>query len=117
MRILDSKDPRDRPFADSAPTIQLSAEAEDFFGQVRAGLDAAGVAYPSPEWTWDDELAAAQLLDLVHHGLGLGDQAGGTSITSSRCTSTAELRGTTERPRASRWVFVKAAPNSRINEE
>lgn len=45
LRILDSKDPRDRPFADSAPTIQLSAEAEDFFGQVRAGLDAAGVAY------------------------------------------------------------------------
>ncbi|MCJ8191258.1 histidine--tRNA ligase [Sphingomicrobium aestuariivivum] len=45
LRILDSKDPRDRPFADSAPTMQLSAEAEDFFGQVKAGLDAAGVAY------------------------------------------------------------------------
>jgi len=45
LRILDSKDPRDRPFADSAPTMKLSAEAEDFFGQVRAGLDAAGVAY------------------------------------------------------------------------
>lgn len=45
LRILDSKDPRDRPFADAAPTISLSAEAEDFFGQVRAGLDAAGVAY------------------------------------------------------------------------
>src|SRR5215203_7422201 len=25
--------------------MQLSAEAEDFFGKVRAGLDAAGVAY------------------------------------------------------------------------
>ncbi|MEO8619025.1 MAG: histidine--tRNA ligase [Sphingomicrobium sp.] len=45
LRILDSKDPRDRPFADSAPTMTLSAEAEDFFGHVRAGLDAAGVAY------------------------------------------------------------------------
>lgn len=45
LRILDSKDPRDRPFADAAPTITLSGEAEDFFGQVRAGLDAAGVAY------------------------------------------------------------------------
>jgi histidyl-tRNA synthetase len=45
LRILDSKDPRDRPFADSAPTIALSAEAEDFFSQVRAGLEAAGVAY------------------------------------------------------------------------
>ena len=29
----------------AAPTISLSPEAEDFFGQVRAGLDAAGVAY------------------------------------------------------------------------
>ena len=45
LRILDSKDPRDRPFADSAPAMTLSPEAEDFFGQVRAGLDAAGVAY------------------------------------------------------------------------
>jgi len=45
MRILDSKDPRDRPAADSAPTMALSGEAEDFFGKVRAGLDAAGVAY------------------------------------------------------------------------
>lgn len=45
LRILDSKDPRDRPFADTAPTMTLTAEAEDFFGAVRAGLDAAGIAY------------------------------------------------------------------------
>ena len=45
LRILDSKDPRDRPFAISAPTIALSPEAEDFFGRVRSGLDAAGVGY------------------------------------------------------------------------
>jgi histidyl-tRNA synthetase len=45
LRILDSKDPRDRPFADTAPTISLSPEAEDFFAQVRVGLDAAGIAY------------------------------------------------------------------------
>ena len=45
LRILDSKDPRDRPAADSAPKMMLSGEAEDFFGKVRAGLDAAGVAY------------------------------------------------------------------------
>ena len=45
MRILDSKDPRDRPAADSAPKMVLSGEAEDFFGKVREGLDAAGVAY------------------------------------------------------------------------
>ena len=45
LRILDSKDPRDRPFADSAPPMVLTSEAEDFFGQVKAGLDAAGIDY------------------------------------------------------------------------
>jgi len=45
LRILDSKDPRDRPFADSAPTMKLTAEAEDFFSQVLSGLDAAGISY------------------------------------------------------------------------
>jgi histidyl-tRNA synthetase len=47
MRILDSKDPRDRPIADSAPDIDafLTAEAQDFFGALTAGLDAAGVAW------------------------------------------------------------------------
>jgi histidyl-tRNA synthetase len=47
MRILDSKDPRDRPIADSAPDIDafLTGEAQDFFGAVTAGLDAAGVAW------------------------------------------------------------------------
>ena len=45
LRILDSKDARDKPFAASAPAMVLTAEAEDFFAAVRAGLDAAGVAY------------------------------------------------------------------------
>jgi len=47
LRILDSKDPRDRPAADSAPDIDafLTGEARAFFDQVRAGLDAAGVRY------------------------------------------------------------------------
>ncbi|MDZ3832429.1 MAG: histidine--tRNA ligase [Sphingopyxis sp.] len=47
LRILDSKDPRDRPIADSAPDIDafLTGEAQDFFGAVTAGLDAAGVAW------------------------------------------------------------------------
>jgi histidyl-tRNA synthetase len=47
MRILDSKDPRDRPAADSAPDIDafLTEEARAFFDAVKAGLDAAGVAY------------------------------------------------------------------------
>ena len=47
LRILDSKDPRDRPVADSAPPIDafLTLEAADFFAKVTAGLDAAGVAW------------------------------------------------------------------------
>src|ERR1700712_4929278 len=45
LRILDSKDPRDRPAADTAPKMVLSSEAEDFFAQVREGLEAAGVEY------------------------------------------------------------------------
>jgi histidyl-tRNA synthetase len=45
LRILDSKDPRDRPAADTAPKMILSSEAEDFFAKVCAGLEAAGVSY------------------------------------------------------------------------
>ncbi|MEP7350126.1 MAG: histidine--tRNA ligase [Sphingorhabdus sp.] len=47
LRILDSKDPKDRPIANAAPVIDdyLSEEAQDFFGSVTAGLDAAGVAW------------------------------------------------------------------------
>ena len=47
LRILDSKDPRDRPAADSAPDIDifLTDEARDFFDTVTTGLDAAGVAW------------------------------------------------------------------------
>ncbi|CAN1563320.1 HisS Histidyl-tRNA synthetase [Sphingomonadaceae bacterium] len=47
LRILDSKDPDDRGVAHAAPKIDefLSSEAQDFFGAVTAGLDAAGVAW------------------------------------------------------------------------
>ncbi|MEQ1542553.1 MAG: histidine--tRNA ligase [Novosphingobium sp.] len=47
LRILDSKDPRDKVFVADAPKIDdfLSGEAQDFFGKVTSGLDAAGVAW------------------------------------------------------------------------
>lgn len=47
MRILDSKDPKDRPIADSAPDIDayLTEEAARFFRAVTDGLDAAGVKW------------------------------------------------------------------------
>ncbi|MFC3578540.1 histidine--tRNA ligase [Sphingomonas hylomeconis] len=62
LRILDSKDPRDRPIADSAPDIDayLTVEARAFFDAVTAGLDAAGVA-----WTRNARLVRG--LDYYRH--------------------------------------------------
>jgi histidyl-tRNA synthetase len=62
LRILDSKDPRDRPAADSAPGIDdfMTAAAQDFFAAVTAGLDAAGVA-----WTRNARLVRG--LDYYRH--------------------------------------------------
>lgn len=62
LRILDSKDPKDRPIADSAPDIDayLTGEAQDFFGAVTAGLDAAGVA-------WERNARLVRGLDYYRH--------------------------------------------------
>jgi histidyl-tRNA synthetase len=62
LRILDSKDERDRKFVADAPKIDqfLSGEAQDYFGQVCAGLEAAGVA-----WTRNEALVRG--LDYYRH--------------------------------------------------
>jgi histidyl-tRNA synthetase len=62
MRILDSKDPRDRPIADAAPDIDahLTSEAGAFFESVTKGLDAAGV-----KWTRNGRLVRG--LDYYRH--------------------------------------------------
>jgi len=62
LRILDSKDPRDRPIADAAPEIDayLSSEAGAFFEAVTRGLQAAGVA-----WTRNARLVRG--LDYYRH--------------------------------------------------
>jgi len=62
LRILDSKDPRDRPIADSAPDIDahLTSEAGGYFEAVTKGLDAAGVA-----WTRNSRLVRG--LDYYRH--------------------------------------------------
>jgi histidyl-tRNA synthetase len=62
LRILDSKDPRDRPVADSAPDIDLylTDEARSFFDKVTAGLDAAGVA-------WERNARLVRGLDYYRH--------------------------------------------------
>jgi histidyl-tRNA synthetase len=51
LRILDSKDPRDRRFVADAPRIDqfLSDEALRFFESVTSGLDAAGVKWSRAE--------------------------------------------------------------------
>ncbi len=62
LRILDSKDPRDQAFLSDAPKIDdfLSGEAQDFFGKVTSGLDAAGVV-----WTRSPSLVRG--LDYYRH--------------------------------------------------
>ncbi len=51
LRILDSKDARDKPFLADAPKIDafLSDEASAFFAAVTRGLDAAGVKWVRAE--------------------------------------------------------------------
>jgi histidyl-tRNA synthetase len=62
LRILDSKDPRDKVFVGDAPQIDqfLSAEAQDFFAAVTSGLDAAGVS-------WTRNPALVRGLDYYRH--------------------------------------------------
>ncbi|NBC37065.1 histidine--tRNA ligase [Novosphingobium sp. FSY-8] len=62
LRILDSKDPRDKVFVADAPMIDdfLSAQAQDFFAAVTSGLDAAGVA-------WQRNAALVRGLDYYRH--------------------------------------------------
>jgi histidyl-tRNA synthetase len=62
LRILDTKDPDERPIADAAPSIDdfLTSEASDFFAQVTTGLDGAGV-----KWTRNPRLVRG--LDYYRH--------------------------------------------------
>ncbi len=62
LRILDSKDPRDRKFVADAPKIDafLSSDARAFFDAVTSGLDAAGV-----KWTRAESLVRG--LDYYRH--------------------------------------------------
>jgi len=62
LRILDSKDPKDRAMCADAPNVDqhLTAEASDFFAAVTTGLDAAGVP-----WTRNARLVRG--LDYYRH--------------------------------------------------
>ena len=62
LRILDSKDEGDRGICHAAPVIDdyLSGEAQDFFGSVTSGLDAAGVV-------WERNVKLVRGLDYYRH--------------------------------------------------
>jgi histidyl-tRNA synthetase len=62
LRILDSKDSRDKAIAEGAPAIDdfLTPDASDFFARVTAGLDAAGV-------TWQRNHSLVRGLDYYRH--------------------------------------------------
>jgi len=97
LRILDSKDPRDRAFIPDAPRIDqfLSDAAQDFFGAVTGGLDAAGV-----KWTRMDSLVRG--LDYYRHTAfefvtdRLGAQ--GTVLAGGRYDGLMEALGGSETP-------------------
>jgi histidyl-tRNA synthetase len=97
LRILDSKDPRDRPAADSAPDIDafLTSEAADFFGKVTEGLGAAGVK-------WSRNARLVRGLDYYRHTAfefvtdRLGAQ--GTVLAGGRYDGLIEALGGPETP-------------------
>ena len=97
LRILDSKDPRDKAFVGDAPKIDqfLSSEASDFFSGVTEGLDAAGVP-----WTRNEALVRG--LDYYRHTAfefvtdRLGAQ--GTVLAGGRYDGLMESLGGTETP-------------------
>ena len=62
LRILDTKDPKERPIADAAPSVDefLTMQASEFFAQVTEGLDAAGV-----QWVRNSRLVRG--LDYYRH--------------------------------------------------
>ena len=92
LRILDSKEPQDRPIADAAPGIDdfLTSEAGAFFEAVTKGLDVAGV-----EWTRDARLVRG--LDYYRHTAFefITDQLGaqGTVLAGGRYDGLIEALG------------------------
>ncbi len=92
LRILDSKDEKDRPIADCAPDIDgfLTSEAGSFFEKVTKGLDAAGVA-----WTRNARLVRG--LDYYRHTAFefVTDQLGaqGTVLAGGRYDGLVEALG------------------------
>ncbi len=117
LRILDSKDPRDRPIADSAPAIDdyLTEAATDFFAAVVSGLDAAGVR-------WTRNSRGVRGLDYYRHTAfefvtdRLGAQ--GTVLAGGRYDGLIEALGAAHtrlsdgRRASSGWQLMVATPSA-----
>jgi histidyl-tRNA synthetase len=97
MRILDSKDPRDRAICASAPSVDdcLTAEAADFFAAVTAGVDAAGVPWKrNPRLVRGLDYYRHTAFEFVTDRLG----AQGTVIAGGRYDGLIESLGGTNTP-------------------
>ena len=92
LRILDSKDARDKAICADAPSVDeyLTSEASDFFAAVMAGVDAAGVP-------WNRNARLVRGLDYYRHTAFefVTDQLGaqGTVIAGGRYDGLIEALG------------------------
>ena len=92
LRILDSKDQRDRAVCVNAPTVDehLTSEAAEFFGAVTAGVDAAGVPWKrSPRLVRGLDYYRHTAFEFVTDQLG----AQGTIIAGGRYDGLVEALG------------------------
>lgn len=92
LRILDSKDPRDRAICAGAPTVDehLTSEASDFFAAVTQGVDAAGVPWKrSPRLVRGLDYYRHTAFEFVTEQLG----AQGTVIAGGRYDGLIEALG------------------------
>ena len=92
LRILDSKDQRDRDICDRAPTVDdhLTSEAADFFAAVVQGVDAAGVPWKrSPRLVRGLDYYRHTAFEFVTERLG----AQGTVIAGGRYDGLIEALG------------------------
>jgi histidyl-tRNA synthetase len=92
LRILDSKDEGDRAIVANAPAIHdsLNAASKDFLAAVRAGLDAAGVAYRiNPRLVRGLDYYSHTAFEFVTDALG----AQGTVLAGGRYDGLIEMLG------------------------
>lgn len=92
LRILDSKDQRDKAICVNAPTVDeyLTSEAADFFAAVTAGVDAAGVPWKrSPRLVRGLDYYRHTAFEFVTDQLG----AQGTLIAGGRYDGLVEALG------------------------